>query len=40
MLMKIYVVVSSEYSDKGISAVFVDKEKAISYCAATHKGKK
>lgn len=32
--MIVYVVVSGEYSDKGIRAVFVDKDKAVSYCAA------
>lgn len=32
--MKIYVVVSGVYSDYGIDDVFIDKEKAMAYCAA------
>lgn len=37
--MKIYIVVSGEYSDMGISAVFLDKEKAMNYCAAQNDAK-
>lgn len=32
--MKIYVVTSGEYSDYHIDAVFLDKQKALQYCAA------
>lgn len=32
--MKIYVVTSGEYSDYHIDAVFLDRKKAMQYCAA------
>ena len=32
--MTIYVVTSGEYSEYGVDAVFLDKEKAMLYCAA------
>lgn len=32
--MTIYLVTSGEYSEYGVDAVFLDKEKAMLYCAA------
>ena len=32
--MKVYVVTSGEYSDYHIDAVFLDRKKALQYCAA------
>ena len=32
--MKIYIVTSGEYSDYHIDAVFLDRQKALQYCAA------
>lgn len=32
--MKIYVVTSGEYSDYHIDAIFLDRQKALQYCAA------
>lgn len=37
--MNVYVVVSGEYSDKTVSAVFLDEEKAMAYCAANNDAK-
>lgn len=36
--MTIYLVASGEYSEYGVDAVFLNKEKAMLYCAA-HNGK-
>ena len=32
--MKVYVVTSGEYSDYHIDAIFLDRQKALQYCAA------
>ena len=33
-MMKLYVVTSGEYSDYHIDAIFLDRQKALQYCAA------